>query len=71
MQTHCIVQHYFEEGFSATPPLLIMQRFPASLFDALIAANTLNTTLSRQDSVNVVERLHTHCPAFFCWMDVV
>ena len=48
--------------------LLILQRFPASLFDTLIAANTLNTTLSRQDPANVVERLHTNYSAFVRWM---
>jgi hypothetical protein len=51
--------------------LLILRRFTASLFDALIAANAVNATLSRQDSVNVVERLHTNHPAFIRWMDVV
>jgi hypothetical protein len=44
--------------------LLILQRFTASPFDALIAANAVNATLSRQDPVNVVERLHTYYPAF-------
>jgi len=37
--------------------LLILQRFTASPFDALIAANAVNATLSRQDPVNLVERL--------------
>ena len=43
----------------------------ASPFDALIAANAVNATLSRQDPVNVVERLHTNYPAFVGGMDVV
>ena len=51
--------------------LLILQRFTASLFDALIAANAVNATLSRQDPVNVVERLHINYAAFFGGMDVV
>jgi hypothetical protein len=51
--------------------LLILQSFTGSLFGAPIAANAVNATLSRQDPVNVVERLHTNCPAFFRWMDVV
>ena len=44
--------------------LLILQQFSASLFGAPIAPNVLNSTLSRQDPVNVVERLHTNYPAF-------
>jgi len=48
--------------------LLILQRFTASLFDAPIAPNALNTTVSRQDPVNVVDPLHTNYPAFFRWM---
>ena len=51
--------------------LLILRRFTASLFDTVIAANAVNTTLSRQDPVNVVECLHTYYPAFVGWMDVV
>jgi len=43
----------------------------ASLFDALIAANAVNATLSRQDHVNVVERLHTNYPVFVSRMNVV
>jgi hypothetical protein len=49
--------------------LLILQRFTATLLDALIAANAFTATLSRQDPVNVVVRLHTNYPAFFRWMD--
>jgi hypothetical protein len=44
--------------------LLILQSFTGMLFGALIAPNVLNATLSRQDPVNVVERLHTYYPAF-------
>ena len=51
--------------------LLNLQWFTASLFDALIAANAVNATLSRQDPVNVVECLHTNYPAFVGGMDVV
>jgi len=51
--------------------LLILQRFTASLFDTLIAANAVNATLSRQDPVNVVERLHTNYPVFVGRMNVV
>jgi hypothetical protein len=51
--------------------LLVLQWFTASRFDALIAANAINATLSRQDPVNVVEHLHTNYPAFVGAMDVV
>jgi hypothetical protein len=51
--------------------LLILQSFTGMLFRAPIAPNALNATLSRQDPVNVVERLHTYYPAFVGGMDVV
>ncbi len=51
--------------------LLILQRFSGFAFDVLIAANAVNATLSRQDPVNVVERLHTNYPAFVGRMNVV
>ena len=35
-----------------------MQRSPGCFWHALIAPNALNATLSRQDPVNIVERLH-------------
>ena len=54
-----------------TATCFILQRFTASLFDALIAANAVNATLSRQDPVNVVKRLHTNYPAFVGRMNVV
>ena len=41
------------------------------LFGAFIAANAFNATLSRQDPVNVVERLRTYYPAFVGGMNVV
>jgi len=41
------------------------------LFGAPIAPDALNATLSRQDPVNVVERLHTNYPAFVSGMNVV
>jgi hypothetical protein len=41
------------------------------LFGAHITPNALNATLSRQDLVNVVERLHTNNPAFVGRMNVV
>jgi hypothetical protein len=37
--------------------LLILQSLTSTLFGAPIAPNALNATLSRQDPVNVVERL--------------
>jgi len=43
--------------------LLILQSLTSTLFGAPIAPNALNATLSRQDPVNVVERLHTYYPA--------
>jgi hypothetical protein len=49
--------------------LLILQWFTGTLFGAPIAPNVLNATLSRQDPVNVVERLHTNYPTFFGWME--
>ena len=52
-------------------PLLVLHRFSATLFDALIARTILYTNLSRQVPVNVVERLHTYYPAFVGGMDVV
>jgi hypothetical protein len=51
--------------------LLILQSLTSMLFGAPIAPNALNATLSRQDPVNVVERLHTNYPAFVGGMDVV
>jgi hypothetical protein len=51
--------------------LLILQSFTGTLFRAPIAPNALNATLSRQDPVNVVERLHTNYPAFLGGVDVV
>jgi hypothetical protein len=51
--------------------LLILQSFTGMLFRAPIAPNVLNATLSCQDPVNVVERLHTYYPAFVGGMDVV
>ena len=51
--------------------LLILQSLTSMLFGAPIAPNALNATLSRQDPVNVVERLHTNYPAFVGGMDNV
>jgi hypothetical protein len=51
--------------------LLILQSFTGMLLRAPIAPNALNAILSRQDPVNVVERLHTNYPAFVDGMDVV
>ena len=50
--------------------LLNVQRLYGSLFNALKAPKALNATLIRQDSVNLVERLHTNYPALISWMDV-
>ena len=47
--------------------LLILRRFTDSLFDL---SNTFSITLSGQDPINVVERLHTNYSAFIGWMDV-
>ena len=51
--------------------LLILQLLTSTLFRAPFAPDALNATLSRQDPVNVVERLHTNYPAFLGGVDVV
>ena len=51
--------------------LLILQLLTGTLFGVPIAPNVLNATLTRQDPVNVVERLHTNYPAVVGGMDVV
>jgi len=51
--------------------LLILQSLTSMLFGAPIAPDALNATLSRQDPVNVVERMHTNYPAFIGGVDVV
>ena len=63
LQTHCALLSKAADIFVKSMlhrHLFFLQRFTAALFDALIAANAVNATLSRQDHVNVVERLHTN-----------
>src|ERR1044072_8068501 len=51
--------------------LLILQSLTSMLFRAPIAPSALNATLSRQDPVNVAERMHTNYPAFIGGMNAV
>jgi len=51
--------------------LLILRSFTGMLFGVSITPDALNAALSRQDLVNVVERMHTNDPAFVGGMNVV